>query len=135
MIFSDSVCFDITISGEKKDVAKLVSYLKSGELDEFFEIDDDLLFFDDNYETSAPDSEVRVIFSSDEFGLEVDEFDADEFLEVLCKAGRALLLKGSFYNFDDDEIRFVSEAGDDYYTNEDSLGIFDDDSGDADDDY
>lgn len=135
MIFSDSVCFDITVFGEKKDVSKFVSYIRSGELNEFFEISDDMLFFDDNYDSSGADSEVRVIFSSDEFGIEVDEFDADEFLEVICKAGRALLIKGSFYNFDDDEIRFISRSGDDYYANEDSLGIFDGGSDGEDDDF
>ncbi len=126
MIFTDSVSFEINITGEKSKVEKLVNFLKSGELDSFFEITDDFFLVDDDYETAAPDREVELSFSSDEFGIEVEEFDTSEFLEILCKAGKSLLIKGSFYNFDDDEVRFLSEAGDDYYTNNANVGIFND---------
>ena len=125
MIFYESVCFDITVMGEKAHVDKLVSYLKSGELDSFFAIEDDFFAFDDNYATANPSDEVSVGFS-EEFGVEVEEFDPDEFLEILCKVGKPLHIKGSFYNFDDDEIRFVSEAGNAYYANSDGFAEFND---------
>ncbi len=126
MIFCDSVCFEISIIGEKAKVQKLINYLKSGELDAFFEIDDDFFLLDDAYDEAAPDAEVELSFSSDEFGIEVEEFDSDEFLEILCRAAKPLYLKGSFYNFDDDEVRFLSEEGDDYYSNDTNIGIFND---------
>ena len=85
-----------------------------------------MLSFDDDYEASADDQQTSVLFYSDEFGVEVEEFDSDEFLEVICKVGRALHLSGSFYNFDDDEFRFISEEGDSYYINADSARIFND---------
>ncbi len=124
MIFNDCVCFEINICGERARVQKLIDYLNSGELDEFFEVDEEFFLFDDSYDTAAPDEEVRVMFSSDEFGIEVESFDSDEFLEVLCKAGKQLHLSGNFYNFDDDEFRFISEAGNDYYINENNVSIF-----------
>ncbi len=126
MIFYDSVCFEINVTGEKAKVQKLINFLKSGELDSFFEINDDFFLTDDSFDTAEPDTEVELTFSSDEFGIEVEEFDPSEFLELLCKAGKALLIKGSFYNFDDDEVRFLSEEGDDYYTNNANVGFFND---------
>ena len=105
---------------------KLINYLSSGELDDFFEMEDEFFSFDDDYDDADADDEVSVLFSTDEFGIEVDEFDSDEFLEVLCKAAKRLYLKGSIYNFDDDEFSFVSEAGDNYYVNEKHAKIFND---------
>ncbi|MBR2466088.1 MAG: hypothetical protein IKB38_04050 [Clostridia bacterium] len=125
MIFYESVCFDITITGEKAHVSKLIAYMKSGELDDVLVLDDEYFSFDDEYETAAPDAEVCVSVS-EEFGAEVDEFNSDEFLELLCKAAKNVHLKGNFYNFDDEEIRFVSEIGDSYYTNADNITFFND---------
>ncbi len=126
MIFCNAVCFDITVYGKKSYAEKLVCYLKSGEFDEFFEINNDLFLFEDDYETTDSDGEVRFLFSSDEFGIEVREFDSDEFLELLCKAGKFLHLSGNIYNFDDDEIRFISDIGNDYYNSGDGIDIFND---------
>ena len=126
MIFSESVCFEISANGANSDIKKLVNTLKSGAFEDFFEISDDMFSFDDDYETGAPDEHTSMLFSSDEFGVEVDEFDADEFLEMLCKAAKPLHLVGSFYNFDDEEYRFVSEAGDAYYVNADDISEFND---------
>lgn len=126
MIFNDSVSFDITVNGEASDVRKFVDYLLSGTLDEFFPIDEEYLSFDDDFEEASDTDSISVLFSSDEFGVEVEEFDSDEFLEVICKAGKALYLSGSFYNFDDDEFRFVSYAGDPYYMNANKITDFND---------
>lgn len=126
MIFNESVSFEITFSGESEKVKKFVSYLSSGELDDFFEVTDELFSFDDDYDTAAPEDHVSVMFATDEFGVEVDEFDTDEFLELICKAAKPLYMSGSFYNFDDEEYRFVSEVGDSYYANADSVRAFND---------
>lgn len=126
MIFNESVSFEITFSGESSKVKKFVSYLMSGELDDFFEVEDELFSFDDDYDTAQPDAHVSVMFATDEFGVEVDEFDTDEFLELICKAAKPLYMSGSFYNFDDEEYRFISEVGDSYYANADSARVFND---------
>ena len=50
-------------------------------------------------------------------GIEIDEFDTDEFLEVFCKAARRLDVEGRLFDIDDEEYEFVSEVGDSYYLN------------------
>ena len=117
MTLYDELYFEIRATGVKSEVKKFVNYLKSGELDEFFEFSGDYVSYDDDYATATPDEEVSVIISNDDWGIEIDEFHTDEFLEVLCKAGKRLYLKGQLYDADDEEYSFVSQEGDSYYTN------------------
>ena len=117
MTLYDELYFEITATGPKSEIKNFVSYLKSGELDEFFEFSTDYINYDDEYATAGPDQEVSVGISNDDYGVEIDEFHTDEFLEVLCKAGRRLYLKGNLFDVDDEEYSFVSEKGDSYYTN------------------
>jgi len=117
MILYDELYFEIRATGAKSEVKKFIDYLKSGELDDFFEFSGEYVSYDDDYDTAEPGADVNVIVSNDDWGIEIDEFDTDEFLEVLCKAGRRLYLKGQLYDSDTDEYSFVSEAGDSYYTN------------------
>ncbi len=117
MILYDELYFEIRATGPKSEVKRFIDYLKSGELDDFFEFSEEYASFDDDYDTADTGAEVSVIVSNDDWGIEIDEFDTDEFLEVLCKAGRRLYLKGQLYDADTDEYSFVSEAGDSYYTN------------------
>ena len=117
MTLYDELYFEITATGPKSEIKNFVNYLKSGELDEFFEFSTDYINYDDEYATAGPDQEVSVVISNDDYGVEIDEFHTDEFLEVLCKAGRRLYLKGNLFDVDDEEYSFVSEKGDSYYTN------------------
>ena len=117
MTLYDELYFEITATGPKSEIKNFVSYLKSGELDEFFEFSTDYINYDDEYATAGPDQEVSVVISNDDYGVEIDEFHTDEFLEVLCKAGRRLYLKGNLFDVDDEEYSLVSEKGDSYYTN------------------
>ncbi len=117
MTLYDELYFEITATGPKSEIKNFVSYLKSGELDEFFEFSTDYINYDDEYATAGPDQEVSVVISNDDYGVEIDEFHTDEFLEVLCKAGRRLYLKGNLFDVDDEEYSFVSEVGNSYYTN------------------
>ena len=117
MTLYDELYFEITATGPKSEIKNFVIYLKSGELDEFFEFSTDYINYDDEYATAGPDQEVSVVISNDDYGVEIDEFHTDEFLEVLCKAGRRLYLKGNLFDVDDEEYSFVSEKGDSYYTN------------------
>ena len=117
MTLYDELYFEIRATGVKSEIKNFVNYLKSGELDEFFEFSSDYINFDDEYATAEANDEVSVIISNDDYGIEIDEFHTDEFLEVVCKAGKRLYLKGQLFDVDNDEYSFVSEAGNSYYTN------------------
>ena len=117
MTLCEELYFDITLQGTKSELKKFASFLKSGELDEFFEISSEYISYEDDYEKGDLNSQATIIFSNDDYGIEIDEFDTDEFLEVFCKAGRRLYLKGQLFDADNEEYSFVSESGDSYYTN------------------
>ena len=117
MTFYDELYFEIRATGAKSEIKNFVNYLKSGELDDFFEFSTDYVSYDDDYYDADPSTEVSIIISNDDYGVEIDEFHTDEFLEILCKAGKRLYLKGQLYDADDEEYSFVSETGDSYYTN------------------
>ena len=117
MTLCEELYFEITLTGEKMELRKFVSFLKSGELDDFFEITSDYIHYDDEYEDAASDKKTSIIFSNDDYGIEIDEFDTDEFLEVFCKAARALDVKGSLFDIDDEEYEFISAQGDSFYVN------------------
>ena len=127
MTLYDELYFEITAIGTKSEIKSFVSYLKSGELDEFFEFSTDYINYDDDYATASPDEKVTVVISNDDYGIEIEEFDTDEFLEVLCKAGRRVYLKGQLFDVDDEEYFFVSEEGNSYYTNALLVGEFNED--------
>ena len=117
MTLCEELYFEVTLTGSKSELKKFVSYLKSGELDDFFEITSDYIHYDDEFETADPEQEIKVIFSNDDYGIEIDEFDTDEFLEVFCKAAKPLTVKGVLYDVDEEEYEFISSAGDSYYIN------------------
>ena len=117
MTLCEELYFEITLTGAKSDLKKFVSFLKSGELDDFFEITSDYINYEDNYENAEPDTETSIIFSNDDYGIEIDEFDTDEFLEVFCKAAKAIRVQGVLYDIDEEEYEFVSAQGDSYYVN------------------
>ena len=136
MTLYDELYFEIKATGPKSEIKRFASFLKSGELNDFFEFSTDYIIYDDDYETASGDEEASVIISNDDFGIEIDEFHTDEFLEVLCKAAKNLYVKGQLFDIDDEEYSFVSEVGDSYYTNAKSISSFneDEDKPDEDDD-
>ena len=117
MTLYEELYFEITATGPKSEVKNFVNYLKSGELDEFFEFSTEYLSYDDEYAAADQNTEVTVTIANDDYGIEIDEFHTDEFLEIFCKAGKRLFLKGQLYDSDNEEYSFVSEMGDSYYTN------------------
>ena len=117
MTLCEELYFEIYLSGEKSELKRMINYLKSGELDDFFEITSDYIHYEDEFDTAENDRELTVILSNDDYGIEIDEFDTDEFLEVFCKAAKNLDVKGRFFDIDDEEYEFVSEVGDSYYVN------------------
>ena len=127
MTLCEELYFEINLTGTKSELKKFVSYLKSGELDEFFEITSDYINYDDEYATATDDKETTVIFSNDDYGIEIDEFDTDEFLEIFCKAAKALDVEGRLFDIDDEEYEFVSAKGDSYYVNAKRIMMFNED--------
>lgn len=123
----EEIYFEITLSGTKRDLANFVNYIKTRDLDEFLEITEDHIFYDDNFETAGPYDNSRITISNDDYGIELDELDPDEFLEAFCRAGKNLYIKGTIFDIDDEEYQFVSEEGDNYYINSRSIHYHDDD--------
>ena len=127
MILCEELYFEITLTGIKSELKKFISYLKSGELDEFFEFSGDYISYDDEYDDAGDGEETSIVFTNDDLGIEIDELDTDEVLEVFCRAARSLDVSGQLYDIDDEEYRFFSEPGDSYYLNADKVTRFNED--------
>ena len=117
MTFCEELYFEITLTGAKTELKKFIAFLKSGELDDFFEMSSDFINYDDEFEGATGDTETSIVLSNDDYGIEIDEFDSDEFLEVFCKAAKSLDVEGRIFDIDDEEYEFTSAAGDSYYIN------------------
>lgn len=126
MTFYDELYFEITVKGVKSEIKKFASFLRSGELDEFFEIDSDFICYDDDFYTAEDGGECTLVFTNDDTPIEIDEFNSDEFLEVICRAAKALDLVGNIYDADEEEFSFVSRPGDSYYLNSRHVQRFND---------
>ena len=130
MILNEEIYFEITFSGAKSELKKMLTFLKSGDLDDFFEFSSEYISYDDTY-NDPDETSGEMYFSNDDYGIEAEEFDADEFLEILCKAGKNLEIFGQIYDVDDEELRFVSKAGDSYYENTKNISKFNDELDEA----
>lgn len=134
MTLNEELYFEITLKGVKSDLKKFIDFLKSGELDEFFEFSTDFISYDDRYAITEPDGETSVVLANEDYGIEIDTFDTDDFLEVFCRAAKNLEAVGQFYDIDDEEYSFVSEKGDSYYLNSKNISIFNEDTDKQDED-
>ena len=117
MTLYDELYFEITLSGRRAEIKKLISFLESGEISDFFEFSSDYVSYDDGFLTVSESEETTATISNDDWGIEIDEFDVGEFLEVLCRAGKNLYISGQLFDISDEEYSFVSEAGSTYYLN------------------
>jgi hypothetical protein len=126
MTLCEELFFEITVSGTKSELKKLVSFLESGGLDDFFEYSAEYIDYDDSYSEASEGGETQLVFTNDDFGIEIDEFDTDEFLELFCKAAKNLDARGRLSDIDDEEYSFVSTTGDSYYLNADKMHLFND---------
>lgn len=131
MTLYDELYFEISAKGEKAAVKKLARFLKSSELADFFEGGEDFINYDDNYSSLGEEDKTELVFTNDEIGIEIDEFDTDEFLELFCKAARALEVSGSLWDSDDNEFSFHSPEGDSYYYNSRAAKRFNDELDDV----
>ena len=127
MILCEELYFEITLTGIKSELKKFITFLKSGGLDDFFEFSTDYISYDDAFDATDNEKETSITIANDDFGLEIDELDTDEFLEVLCRAAKRLDVVGHLYDIDDEEYRFVSELGDSYYINSNKITKFNED--------
>ena len=116
MKLHEELYFEITLSGKKSELSRFVSFLNSGELDEFFEISSDYVIYDDGYAVAGPYEESEISVVNDEYGIELSDFDPEDFLSVFCKAAKNLEVSGYFYDIDDEEFRFSSPMGDPCFT-------------------
>ncbi len=125
MLLYDEIYFEITLRGASVELQKFVSFLNSGELDEFFEISSEYINLDETQDGG------ELIFTNDELGVEIDEFDVEEFLDIFCKAAKALDIRGSFYDNDDNNFSFSSPAADAAYYDSDIPCRFNDELDEA----
>ena len=121
----EELYFEITVEGVKSDVAKFIDYVKSGELDDFFEFSSEYIVYDDNYAISSETAQVSVSLSNDNYGIEIDSFDPEEFLDALCSGGKNVTIHGNVFDIDDEEYRFISNAGSTSYVNTDDIDFSD----------
>ena len=126
MTLWEELYFDVTLRGPKSEIKKFVSFLRSGELDDFVEITSDYIIYDDSYSEADDSADTEIIFTNDDYGIEIEEFDTDEFLEVFCKAAKKLDVYGTLFDSDDGEFQFTSAKGDSYYVNSRKSLIFND---------
>ena len=61
MTLYEELFFEITVRGKKADLKKFASYVKSGELDDFFEFSSDFISYADNFDDAEPDEESEIV--------------------------------------------------------------------------
>ena len=130
MILYEEIYFDITVEGKKSDAKRLEKFLLGGGCDDFFEVNAEHISYSDEFADADDNTNVRMFFS-DDLGIEIDEFDVDDFLDVFCRAAAALDVTGHFYDINDDEYSFRSESGSGDYYNSKNVRIFNDELDDA----
>ena len=131
MILCEELYFEITLKGEKAEIKKFAKFLKSGELDEFFEVTGDYINYGDDYASAGEEDEVDLVFSNDDLGIEIDELDVYEFLDVFCKAAKRLEVSGHIYDINDDEFSFTSDKGSTDFRNASDVKKFNDELDEA----
>jgi hypothetical protein len=124
MTLYEELYFDITLQGKKSDLKKMIAFLRSGELDDFFEFENDYIVLCDGFNTEGSE-ELYFTYSNDDYAIEIEEFDTDEFLDVFCRAARDLTVTGRFSD-NDDEFSFVSDQGSGYYVKASKRGFNED---------
>ena len=127
MILCEEIYFEITLKGEREEVKKFARFLKSGELDDFFEVSSDFISYSDDDGNDT----LTMVFSNDDIGIECDELDTEEFLDLFCKAARKLEVVGHIYDINDDEFSFTSDAGSSDYINSRKIARFNDELDEA----
>ena len=132
MILYDEFYFDISAAGLQADLKKFFNFLLSGELDDFFEFSPEYINIDESFENEDPKTYLTVSISNEDWGIEIDKLHTDEFLELICKAGRRVYLSGTLSDSDGNEYSFISDEDDSYYVNSRFIHDTDEDEEDKD---
>ena len=120
MKLHEELYFEITVDGGAEDVSKFLSFVTSGELDEFFEFTSDFIIKNDDYSESSA-AKVSYTLANDDYGIEIESLNPEDFLDVLCSGGKNVSLHGHLYDIDDEEYCFVSEIGSTSYINTENM--------------
>ena len=126
MKLHEELYFEIELKGSKAALLKFANFVTSGELDEFFELTSDHIVYGDDFDDVTDNTDTTMSIVNDEYGIELDQFDPEDFLSVFCQAATELEISGHFYDIDDEEYRFISPAGDPCYTDADDIDYSDD---------
>ena len=128
MTLYEELYFDITLCGKKSDLKKFIDYIRSGELDDFFEIDPEYIVTDETYDNAPIDcpDDVSISITNDDYAIEIEELDVYDFLDSFCRAARDLEVEGHFYDTDE-EYKFVSRRGSTRFENARRAGSFQED--------
>ena len=126
MILHDEIYFEITLEGNRADLEKFASYALSGVFDDFFEVSEDYVIYDDNHSTANESEKLNMVFTNDDYGIELNRLDPEEFIEILCRGAKELYVSGCVYDIEDEEYRFVSHEGDSGFVNAKHLNKFND---------
>ena len=117
MTLYEELNFEITVRGKKSDIKRAISAFRSGELDDFFDFSEEYIMYDDSFADADDGMDTEAILTTDACGIEIDEIEAEELLEVICKVTESLDIFGYLYDVDEEEYGFSSEKGDSYYVN------------------
>ena len=126
MVLSDELYFEITVEGTKRDVKRFAAFLTSGDLDDFFAVSEDYISYEDDFASMSDADLTSLVFSNDDLGIEIDEFDPEEYLDAFCRMGADVDIHGHLYDLNDEEFRFVSPKGDCGYTDASRIARFND---------
>jgi hypothetical protein len=126
MRLHDELYFEITAEGSRAELDRFSAFLTSGVLDDYFEVSEDYIIPDDDYDSAMESEKTTLVFSNDEYAIEIDSFDPESFLEILCKGGKNLYLTGQLFDCDDTEYRFISNEGDSSFVDADKIDLFND---------
>ena len=107
----DELYFEITLRGQKSELVKFIRFLKSGELDDFFDVVEDYIIPADEFPGADDGAKTEIIFTNDDIGIEIERFNPEDFLDVFCMAAKKLDVRGHFYDINDEEFEFSSPLG------------------------
>lgn len=121
MKLHEELYFEITADGDKESVDRFVSFVTSGVLDDFFEFTSDYITYSDNYNSAGTFDKVFVTLANDDYGIEIENLNPEDLLDVLCSGGRNLFIQGHIFDVDDEEYRFVSHIGSASFVNSENI--------------